>query len=67
MRSETGMADSVGAWSGVVLGGGGGGGLSWGIELLTGGAEDRVIMRMIGSFCRASMVGWCAAWAGDLE
>lgn len=53
VRSEAGEG---GAWGDVVVGGGGGGGgLSWEVELLAGGADDRVIMRMIGSFCRASM------------
>jgi hypothetical protein len=59
------MAGEVDAWGGVVLGAGGG--LSWGVELLAGGGEERVIMRMIGSFWRDSMGGWGAEWAGDLE
>lgn len=57
------MAGEAGDWCGVVVGGG----LSWGVESLTGGAEERVIMRMIGSFCRASMGGWWVVWAGDVE
>ena len=65
VRSEAGTAGGAGGCSGVVLGGGGG--LSWGVELLAGGAGERVIMRMMGSFCRASMGGGCAVWAGDLE
>lgn len=43
-------------------------GLLWGLlcggELFVGGGDDRVIMRMIGSFCMASMSP-CGGYAGD--
>ena len=70
-RNERG--DVMGVRSKAVSGGDCSGGLPCGgllcvlfcgAELLTGGEEDRVIMRMIGSFCMDSMSPW-SGYAGD--